>query len=142
MKPVAKRRLKLAFTAIGFLVLCRLVLPIPLRGNWTGYLTYHLCDLHAFVRYADGRVIFYHGLDSPSPDGSYTRVGWNTYRWDPAANEGKPITVHPGWLFVRYEGVGTNGTVWGVRDLLFGATARIIRETEAMPSKPARKKRE
>lgn len=135
MKPVTKRRLKWALGVIGFLVLCRLVLPVPLRGNWIGYLTEHMCDEHAFIKYADGKATFYHDLDRPNPYGTYTRIGWQTYWWDGAENKGKPIIVHPGWVFVRYEGVGTNGTVWGVRDLLFGATARIIRESEAMPPK-------
>ena len=127
--------MKWFFAAMGLLIACRVAVPTSLEGNWISRLTFHLCDDQSFCRYDDGRVTFYHEHDNPKADGTYTKVGWNTYRWDATHNRGKPITVHPGWLFLRYEGVGTNGTVWGFRDLRFRSAARIIRETEAMPPK-------
>src|SRR5512133_1086390 len=110
MEPSAKRKIKLAFGVLGILVLCRLAIPVPLRGDWCGFFTEHMCDEHAFVRYADGNVTFYHDHSPPKRDGTYVRVGWSTFRWVGPSNFNKPITAYPGWFFVRYEGVGTNGT--------------------------------
>ena len=133
MTPVAKRRMKWLAATIVLVGTCRLALPIPLHGNWVSRLTFHLCDDQAFCRFVDGRVTFYHEHNNPKPDGTYAKVGWHSYRWDSNHNGGKPITVHSGWLFVRYEGVGTNGTIWGFRDLRLRSDARIVRMNDAMP---------
>jgi hypothetical protein len=138
LSPVRKAQLRFAaFTLAVLLAVGWLILPCPIGGNWVSRLNDHLCGDHAFLRFSEGRVTFYHDHSRPEDWGRYTRAGWHTYRWDCAGdgNKGRPIFVHGGWLFVRFTGVYYAPTVWGIRDLALTDTGRIIREGQAQARK-------
>jgi hypothetical protein len=101
-----------------------------------GTLTKCACGMYSFQRFQDGRVVLYgHGgeaEDSPRIIGSYTKIGWNVYRWDAPWNTTGPITVRPGWLLTRYEGIHGGGTDWCWRYLLFAKANHIVRESDAL----------
>lgn len=137
MHPWLKSRWKLAAAAIiAILGVARLVVPITPAGDWMGRLTKCACGMYSFDRFQDGVVISYgHGGevdDSPRAMGSYTKVGWNVYRWDAPWNKTGPITIRPGWLFTRYEGIHGGGTDWCWRYLLSTKADRIVRESKAL----------
>src|SRR5580700_5521582 len=108
-------------------MLIRLAVPCPLRGNWVGNYTAHLCDDHAFLRFADGRAAYYHGDLDPQYNGFYEKIGWNTYSVRYSRADNYPRIISVGWFFMR---MGTKGVVegrwWLHRDLNIIAGRRIV----------------
>jgi hypothetical protein len=137
MSPWLKSRRKIAAVSIvTILVGARLVVPITPAGDWMGPLTKCACGMYSFDRFQNGHIVSYgHGGeadDSPRAIGSYTKVGWNVYRWDAPWNTTGPITIRPGWFFIRYEGIHGAGSDWCWRHLLFAKANRIVRESGAL----------
>src|SRR6267142_3494719 len=81
------------------LIIVRLTVPISPNGDWMGPLTKCACGMYSFDRFQDGLVVGYgHGgepTDSPRAFGTYTKIGWNLYRWDAPGNTTGSIIVRP-----------------------------------------------
>lgn len=129
VKRPAKLSLKWAGGVAALIVMLRLVVSIPLEGNWTGSMSDCLCgDGHQFTRFANGQAVFFNEEAKPKPSGTYRKIGWNKFLWEggPAL---KPVQIRTGWLFNRYY-VASDGTVYrDFRDPIFWKTASIMRNT-------------
>jgi len=146
MRPwLRKKTWMMAAVFVAILVVARVAIPITPAGDWMGPLTECACRMYSFNRFQNGRIVIYgHGgepTDSMTDIGAYTRVSWNVYRWDAPWNKTGPITVRPGWLFTRYEGVHGGKTTWCWRYPLFIKANRIVRESEALAAAKSSKKR-
>lgn len=139
LTPAAKRKIGMgALASVLLLGMCRLAIPCGLNGSWVGpKMTAHLCDSHCFIQFTDGRATNYHAGTRPADWGSYTEAGWNTYAWQIPGNK-KPITLRVGWFFLHGQSdePGILPDFWGWRDWRFRDCARVVRESQAIPSKP------
>ena len=99
---VVKHRRFLGACSLVILII-RLIVPCPIHGNYVGAFTSHMCDDHAFLRFADGQVRYYHGDLKPHYNGAYEKVGWNTYIWKNGEKDPFPETIHVGWFFIWWE---------------------------------------
>ncbi|MBA4147476.1 MAG: hypothetical protein H0X66_05120 [Verrucomicrobia bacterium] len=105
------------------LILFRLAVPCPLRGNYVGSFTAHGCEERAFLRFADGQITYFHGSLQPELKGKFERVGWNTYAWKYGTNTAYDTTITAGWLFIRL----SDGGYWLHRDLSFQSDEMVER---------------
>jgi hypothetical protein len=136
MHTKKKKRLFCIACGFGALLITALVLPCPIDGFWvlSVITNSHGCDAHAFLRFADGKVRFYHDLAAPSESGTYRRMKDNTYEWVFSSRE-PPVVVHTGLFWGRFDGIDRDrGNAWGHRDLHFLDAERIVHDTENPPT--------
>lgn len=117
---------RLFVTVAAVLVTVRLIVPCPLRGNWIGAETAHLCDDHAFLRFSDGIAANHHGDLDPGYDGFYEKIGWNAYSLRAVRSSPYSNIIHVGWIFMRMKGAGEERCWWFHRDLKLLEGMRIV----------------
>lgn len=121
----AKRHRQIYVGIVLMLVGIRLIIPCPLGGNWYGKFIAHMCDDHAFLRFADGKVFNYHGELKPFNFGSYERIGWNKYALKFGPDDKKPWVIHSGWFFFVVE-MSPGDRWWFHRDFHVLEAQRMI----------------
>jgi hypothetical protein len=97
------RLLKLLLAVAAVVVVGFIVVPRPIEGYWVG-ISFYLDGEHQFFRFSDGHVYYYNPLVAPHYDGTYRRIGWNTYIWGEDAiarfpdKKVVPNIVRVGWF--------------------------------------------
>jgi hypothetical protein len=135
MRVLRKKSFWILLSAAALLT-CRVAIPLTVEGDWMGSLTKCACNMYSFLRFQDGRAVMYgHGGEpdaSPRNLGTYTKIGWNKYRWETAWNRCGPITVRVGWFLSSFEGVQGTNTLYCWRYPLHAKADWIVRESQRL----------
>jgi hypothetical protein len=129
LQSLLKKHWRLIGLAIMIMAVARLVVPCSVQGDWVGSYTAHLCEDHAFLRFADGHSVYYHGDLDPQFQGIYDKVGWNTYSLRYSRTDKSPYILHVGWLFIHMTREGESR--WLYRDFRVIEDRQMLRNAQA-----------